>query len=373
MCKKKKKLILFPCLASSIGGSHLCTITLLKKISAIGYDYIVILINEGVLENKLKENKIKFIKVSLDLDKSFNSIFYLIKSLILNFKSLSEIIKKYKPYAVHTNELKMHYLWSTICWIKKIPHIWHQHSAFYSRRNIFFSALSSNILTVSEFCKNSFTQKMSKRAKVIYNPFDIDKYEKNRVNKKIFLKKIKLNPERHTIAFFGSDSKQKGFHSFLKIIKEIEVKYGNKFNYLIVGRIKNKEEIFSLNLNGKVNIIDFNNVVENYIKVSDIIIFPSNNEGFGRILVEAMLLKTYFIASNSGSHKELITNNHNGFLSNKNSTEEYVKIIFKILKNKTKYNKILNNAFTFAKSKFNVQKYLIEIKKNYDDINLNEK
>ena len=81
-----------------------------------------------------------------------------------------------------------------------------------------------------------------------------------------------------------------------------------------------------------------------------------------------MLLKTYFVVSNSGAHNELVVNNKNGFISNKNIAQEYVDIILKILKNKNKYKDVINNAFKFAESKFSVQKYIIKIKKHYDDL-----
>ena len=369
MFKKKKKTILFPCLGNSAGGSHLSTITFLKKIKLIGYDYVVLLINGGVLENILNENKIKYVKINIIKKKSFYNVFYLLGIILLNFKNLRKVVEELKPYAIHTNELEMHYLWSIICWILGIPHIWHQHSAFYSKKNVLLSSLSSKIITVSRFCKESFVFNMSKRAKVVYNPFDILKYQENRINKKELLKKLKLVPNKKTISFFGNESYQKGLNFFIEIIKKVDLKYKKKFNYLIVGNIKNKKRIYNLKLKGKINILCFNNFVKDLIQASDIIIFPSKNEGFGRVLIEAMLLKTFFVASNSGSHKELIVHNQNGFISTKYCITDYVELIEKISENFENYNEILNNAYKFAKSKFNVQNYVNDMKKHYDDLN----
>ena len=81
-----------------------------------------------------------------------------------------------------------------------------------------------------------------------------------------------------------------------------------------------------------------------------------------------MLLKTHFIASNSGSHKELVIHAQNGFVSQKNSSKEYIKLIANILDNINNYKNVLNNAFKFAKLNFNDKKYIREIKKHYDDL-----
>ena len=44
---------------------------------------------------------------------------------------------------------------------------------------------------------------------------------------------------------------KKGLNLFLEIIKELDLKNKNKFNYLIVGKIRDKEKIFDLNLKVK--------------------------------------------------------------------------------------------------------------------------
>ena len=48
---------------------------------------------------------------------------------------------------------------------------------------------------------------------------------------------------------------------------------------------------------------------------------------------------------------------------------DYVELIEKISENFENYNEILNNAYKFAKSKFNVQNYVNDMKKHYDDLN----
>ena len=100
----KKKLILFPFVGNSVGGSHLSTLTLIRKIKLINYEYIVLLINAGVLENVLIENKIKYIKICLKIPESFNNIFNILKVFIFNFFSIYKIIKVETP--LFTNELK---------------------------------------------------------------------------------------------------------------------------------------------------------------------------------------------------------------------------------------------------------------------------
>ena len=63
-----------------------------------------------------------------------------------------------------------------------------------------------------------------------------------------------------------------------------------------------------------------------------------------------------------------VIHTQNGFVSQKNSSKEYIKLIANILDNINNYKNVLNNAFKFAKLNFNDKKYIKEIKKHYDDL-----
>ena len=172
----------------------------------------------------------------------------------------------------------MHYFWSLLSFIFGYKHIWHQHSAFYSRRNTIFSKFSYKIFTVSNFCKFSFTKEMSKRARVVPNFFNLDLIEKTRnTDKKKLLKKYDLNLKKIYITYIGNINKQKRFNLFLKIALKLKKKLGSEISFLIIGK-----DIESLFKKKDKNFIFFNfnyNVLE-LIRLSNLVISTSINEGF---------------------------------------------------------------------------------------------
>ena len=79
-------------------------------------------------------------------------------------------------------------------------------------------------------------------------------------------------------------------------------------------------------------------------KISDIFIFPSVIESFGIAIIEAMAAGLPVIACKVPGSKDLIKNNTNGFLVDKNNVLEFVKTIVNIYNNRSLLNRIKKNS-----------------------------
>ena len=261
-----------------------------------------------------------------------------------NFHYIFKFLRKNKVKIIHTNDLRMHYFWIPFCFLLKIKHIWQQHSAYYSRKNIFYSNFSHRILTVSEFCKKSFTNKMSKRAIVIKNIFS-----------PVILKNVKSKNfnQKIVITFIGNNNRQKRLHIFLGIVKKLVSYYKEKILVVIVGNIENCSEILSSYEIKNFKHYKFSEEVFSILKSSSLLIAPSANEGFGRIIIEAMLAETLVLASRSGGHKEIINQNETGFLAELDCIDDFYESALKILSLSLKEkNKIIRTASKYAKTNF---------------------
>lgn len=314
---------------------------------------------DGILEDYLRKNNFKYINLKSKFDQNINNLFRLLINILINVKKVNSLFKTYKPYLVHTNDIKMHYFWSLICKFFNIKHLWQQHSAYYSRRNIFFSKLSTEIITVSNYCKSSFTKEMSERAKVVFNPFDISEYK---IKKLSNIKRYKI------ISFIGSDKPQKGLSFFLRVANKLVRLSNHKITFFIIGKIFNKKEININNPELNIKFFDFQSNYLNTLMRSDLVLLTSINEGFGRVLVECMLSKIPFIARKSGAFTEIITNKKNGLMAETES--EFCEITLEYLKTtkKSQKNKILKNAKDSARKLYNLDNFIKLIKPIYDGI-----
>ena len=331
------KKILYPFVGDSVGGSHVATIITIKNLDSKRFYYEVVLEKQGPLEKLLKINEIKYYLLTTSKSTNFWLI-YLKRFLYLN---------KSKPNIVHTNDLRMHHSWTILCFLRRIPHLWHQHTYYNSRVNRFFLLFSKKIITISQFCLKSYSVKMKNKVEVVLNPFESSKNDNfNNSSKNSIRRRLGFKSNDKILIYVGDDNYQKRFDFFMLLAKEISKKFG-RAKFLIFVKRQNNKITKSKNFyyfNGKFDI-------ENYLKVSDVLIAPSVNEGFGRVLVEATFSKTLVIASNSGGHNEIIKNEFNGFLVPKDSLQIFIKKILYSLKNynSEKVQKIIKTAFIYSK------------------------
>ena len=350
------KKILYPFVGDSVGGSHIATIMTIKNLDSRRFYYEVVLEKRGPLEKVLKINKIKYYFLTNSKSSNF-FLTYLKRFLYLN---------RSKPNIVHTNDLRMHQSWTILCFLRRISHLWHQHTYYNSRINRVFLLFSKKIITISKFCLKSYSVKMKNKVEIILNPFESFKYENfNNTSKNSLRRRLGFKSKDKILIYVGDDNCQKRFDFFMLVAKEISKKFKSTKFLIFIKKINNKI-IKSKNVyyfNGKFDI-------DNYLKISDVLISPSVNEGFGRVLVEATFSKTLVIASNSGGHNEIIKNEFNGFLVPKDSKQQFIKKISYSLQNydNEKIQKIIKRAFLYSKKKYNLKYYKQEIFSIYDKL-----
>ena len=138
-----EKCFFLPFVGDSIGGSQISTIELIKNLQDSGIETLVVIHMDDILSKLLKKNRVSFSILPISRDKLNGSIINTIIIVITKFLSFRKFIYRNDINIIYTNDIRMHYIWSVSSYIiKNVKHIWHQHSAIYSRRNIIFSALS---------------------------------------------------------------------------------------------------------------------------------------------------------------------------------------------------------------------------------------
>lgn len=138
----------------------------------------------------------------------------------------------------------------------------------------------------------------------------------------------------------------------------------------IVGPVANqsyyqeiKNFIEKNNLKKRIHLIDF--VLNPYpvIKKANIVLSCSKNEAFGRITVEAMLLKKAVIGTKSGGTPELIKDGETGILYQPGNFKELAEKIEHLIKNKQKIKILGENAYQFIKKNITKKNYGVKIYK----------
>ncbi len=194
----------------------------------------------------------------------------------------------------------------------------------YSKRVSRFVAISPEI---KYLLQNRLPKKQHSKISLIENAIDISKYN---------LKEFSNNEEIKIVYFGRIEGYAKGCDKIPAIAKILKEK-GLKFKWDFYGYFHWGYENRFYELNKKYDVEDvisykgclqpdeINGTISKY----DIMVMPSNHEGFGLVLTEAMAMGLTCIASllNNITDK-IIDNNKNGFLTKRNDINSFANLIY---------------------------------------------
>src|SRR3989338_5416117 len=214
------------------------------------------------------------------------------------------------------------------------------------RRNIFrdiFEKFTYKIVTYlvtgTESLKKEYAKHYNipfEKIKVMPNWIDIRGFRVQGLRDRVgeLKKKLNIGEDKKIILFVHRLSKRKGARYLPEIIKNFK---DEKVVFVIIGdgperenlelRIKNYE------LGKKVRMLGWlpNKNLPFYYSIADIFLMPSEEEGFPRVLLEAMAMKVPFVASDVGGVKEIIPKIFQEYLCGTGDTECLVLKIKKLL------------------------------------------
>lgn len=185
------------------------------------------------------------------------------------------------------------------------------------------------------------------KLEVIYNSVDIAQI-KHMMEKEDST--VGFRSDCKNIIAIGSFSQQKGFKYLFEAIKILTTEFKRKVNLIILGdgNLRSEFEQYVVE-NGLERSVCLPGVVQNpflYLSRSDIFVLSSEYEGFGNVIIEAMVCGVPVIATNCPyGPREIITDGYDGILIKTKSSIEIVLGIMHLLDDKKLCRKIRINAF----------------------------
>lgn len=204
-----------------------------------------------------------------------------------------------------------------------------------------------SIITVSNTTAKTLKEvfpNLKKKIKAIYNIIDEDEI-KNSADKPL-KKKLKLSNELNLVTV-SRVCKEKGFERMIHLAKFLREKNIN-FKWFIIGgnyykdefnRIKKLYEEFKENFEW----FGFIDNPHNIVKQCDYSVLLSDDETWGLVLTEAMMIGVPCITSDFKVAFEQIKDQNNGIILSNELTDTYSERIDDIINNKDKYKKAVKN------------------------------
>jgi len=366
MNEKKRIRICYPFVGDSIGGSHLSSVELIKKLDKSKFETKLLLHKKGILHEYLVNEDIEpiFFKIKRFVGKKKGFIVNFL-NILLNIFKLTSFINKNNIDIVHLNDSSAGLTWVIPTKLSKAKLVWHQRIVFPDWKLYkILSFFSEKIICISDFVYDSLPEFNQSKSVTIYNPVTLKIKKKNNFSLK---KKYFFNKKGKKILFLANIIKSKRIDLFLKTAKII-LNQSSNIRFFIIGSDKKKllDRKVINNYKNKIIYIGYSKEIEFWLQNCNLLLVTAENEGLNRTIVEGMLSKIPVIAVNSGAHSEIIKNDFNGWLVPANNSNLLSKATFKILSfNKNDLEKKLKKAKDYAKNKFSIKKHVEKVSKIY--------
>lgn len=199
----------------------------------------------------------------------------------------------------------------------------------------------------------------------IPNGIDLDKFSSVSVDEKLRIRqKLSLPTDKVVFTFTGRLAASKGLPLLVEIWKELVKKYQH-IHLVLVGSGKGsfdscedelRDYIKVSKLERSVSLTGEVDNVYDYLQASNVFVFPSEYEGFGLSIVEALACGLPTVTTRVGVAIELIENYKNGILVNPKDQEGMQTAMEWLLDHKSLWADIGTNA-----RKSMVEKYSMEV------------
>jgi glycosyltransferase involved in cell wall biosynthesis len=366
--------VLYPFVGDSIGGSHRSILELYNTLRSGPITPVFVLHKIGPLSELLDDLKIKYellpVKYLAGNSPHILKIFF---SIVFSFFKIRKFIRKNEIDLVHGNDLRINLTWSLSTRLSGALYLWHQRSLMSSSVLWRLSPLLANhFVTISKFVHQSLPENIPKSKKtLIHNPFNIENTYDRDASRRWLNELYDIPKNSILFGYIGRLVYWKNVDFLINCFKEYINKNNLKLHLIIVGSGDNeyindlKQLVHKLGINNIVTFAGFNSEPNRVISAFDLMIAPSNQEPFGRTLIEAMIQKTAVLAARGGGHSEIIDNGVTGRLYDHDNIDSFMNQCDLYFNDEKSKYKIINTANTMAILKYSSGRHVKSVTQIY--------
>lgn len=213
-----------------------------------------------------------------------------------------------------------------------------------------------------------FAVKDESRISIVGILTDIDKFKNSQKTGKLH-DELNIPKEYKIIGNIAAFTDFKDHSTWVKTVKELKDR-NVKAKYVLVGKGKKENEIKAqvkgLGLDKDVYFLGFRTDIPQIMPELDILLFTSNNEPAGGVILEAYACKTLVVAANAGGIPEVLIDNKTGLLAEVGNPIDFADKVEFLLNDKQTQEKLIANGYQFLKDNYTKE---IIAKKMFDELN----
>lgn len=371
--------VCFPFAGHVVGGSHISSLKLIKMLKSSRFQpYVVVHEPDGPLATLFREEGIDFEKAPTTAPAQRAGAAEHIGHHCRHTLRLRDWLKQNQVDIVHTNDGSMHAAWALATKLAGKKLVWHHRNTAKARGLRYMAPwVADRVISVSHFASAPpGLISTAHKNTVIYSPFEVDTDSLDRkACRAEFAEAHGIDERRFILGFFANLVERKRPLVFVEAMKALaELEPDLSFVGLMFGKslqghqAEVERRIEALDLGDRVRLMGFIYPPEPAMAACDLILFPSVEEPFSRILIESMLIGTPIIASRSGGNIEAIHEGKTGLLVDPDDPPRLAQAAHDLLRDDTKRLVIGRTANTEARDKFGTEKHARAVMDVYESL-----
>ena len=304
-----------------IGGGETSLLNLITNLDSKKFTPHVALPRNGTLSTVLDQKKISYFH--LDLPKIRTIKPHLV---VKNIITLQKIISNFSIKLLHANDTRAMAYGAFAGLLSNIPRVWHVQVAY--KKEFFLDRIlylfSTKVICISSAVLRRFDwAKRNGKLTLIYYGIDLTRFKpQNRSERNKVCAELAIKEKYFIISTISQIVPWKKIDVLIRAAKIITSQKPNTI-FIICGKPQEnnqeylnvlKSMIRKLGLENNIRFTGYREDTDRILGASDLFVLPSENETFGRVLIEAMASGVPVAASRTGGIPDIIENMVNGFL-----------------------------------------------------------
>lgn len=184
---------------------------------------------------------------------------------------------------------------------------------------------------------------------------DIHKFKKKEKNG-LLHKDFNIPPEYKIIGNIAAFSDFKDHFTWVNTVHELVKRQKIKAKYILIGKgaleEQVREQVKELNLENEIIFAGFRRDIPEVLPEFDLLLFTSNNEPAGGVILESYACKVPIVAANAGGIPELVVDNRTALLAEVGNPIDFADKVELLINDAVLQNKFKKHGYEFLKNNF---------------------
>lgn len=278
---------------------------------------------------------------------------------------------------VHSNDGRSHATWALPARLSGAKLVWHHRGSPDALSLRWLAPLLANrLVTVSRFAApRSGPLGRAGGYEVVHSPFAVDCIEDRRRCRRELVEELGCPTDTRMIGYFGTLIARKRPFLFVEAIAEmrrqapempvIGLLFGDPLDISFAAV---REHAQAQGVADAIQMMGFRKPGTRWLAACDVLMVPAVDEPFGRTLIEAMLVGTPVVATESGGNAEALLDGAVGLLTPPDDAEALARATLRLLGDPELYRSMATRARLDARRRFGEDQHVSAISRIYDGL-----